>query len=312
MARNKIWRPAIEFNLTEHCNLSCTHCDHASPVMPSKLADLESFTRDIETLSTVLEAKELKLVGGEPLLHPQLLEFLEVARDVHIAERLIVVTNGVLLHKVPYEFWELIDGMWISIYPGIKYRFDWDWIQQKSNEHQIFVWRKETPEFAQRSLIEPMNNENLVQMVFENCDLAHFESCHTIHDGGYYICAPSVWTEQRLALRGITFENRDADSVLIHNNPNLYDDLDSLIRTQKPLEACRYCLGSWARRTPNKQLTRKGAKEFLERQPEELADLVDPELIVPQSYTDQNSPDNRDFASIARGKRMHPHVNIQP
>lgn len=284
MRRDKIWRPAIEFNLTEHCNLSCTHCDHASPVMPTKLADLDSFTRDVEALSTVLEAREFKFVGGEPLLHPQLLDFLKVAKDVHIAERQIVVTNGVLLHKVPDVFWDLIDGMWISIYPGVRYRFDWNWIQQKANEHQIFIWRKETPEFAQRSLIEEVSNESLVQMVFDNCDLAHLESCHTIHDGRYYICAPSVWTQQRLALRGVTFENREADSVAIHDNPTLHDDLDSLIRTQEPLAACRYCLGSWARRTPNKQMSRKDAEQFLQRAPEEVAELVDPELILPQSY----------------------------
>jgi organic radical activating enzyme len=290
MPRNRLWRPAIEFNLTEHCNLSCTHCDHASSVMPSKFADLKSFTRDIETLSTVLQARELKFVGGEPLLHPQLLDFLRVAKDVQIANRLLLVTNGVLLHKVPDELWELIDGMWISIYPGIKYRFDWDWIQQKANEYQIFVWRKETPEFAQRSLIEEMKNEEFVRMVFENCDLAHLESCHTIYEGRYYICAPSVWTEQRLALHGVTFTNRESDSVAIHDNPNLYDDLDNLIRTPEPLDACRYCLGSWARYTPNKQLTRKGTEEFLTRGPEDLAELVDPELMVPQSYTDQNRP----------------------
>ena len=284
MHHGKIWRPAVEFNVTEHCNLSCTHCDHASSVMPTKLADLDSFTRDVTALAEVLEAREFKFVGGEPLLHPRLLDFLRVGRDSGIAARLIVVTNGVLLHKVPDEFWELIDGMWISIYPGVKYRFDWDWIQQKANDHKIFIWRKETPEFAQRSLVEELKDEDLVQMVFDNCDLAHLESCHTIHEGRYYICAPSVWTEPRLALRGVAVETRQADSVALHDNPTLRDDLDGLIRTEKPLEACRFCLGSWARRTPNEQMSRKTAELFIQRAPEDVADLVDPELILPQSY----------------------------
>jgi len=284
MHHDKIWRPAVEFNVTEHCNLSCTHCDHASSVMPTKLADLDSFTRDVTALAEVLEAREFKFVGGEPLLHPRLLDFLRVGRDSGIAARLIVVTNGVLLHKVPDEFWELIDGMWISIYPGVKYRFDWDWIQQKANDHKIFIWRKETPEFAQRSLVEELKDEDLVQMVFDNCDLAHLESCHTIHEGRYYICAPSVWTEPRLALRGVAVETRQADSVALHDNPTLRDDLDGLIRTEKPLEACRFCLGSWARRTPNEQMSRKTAELFIQRAPEDVADLVDPELILPQSY----------------------------
>jgi hypothetical protein len=285
MPDNWIWRPAIEFNLTEHCNLGCTHCDHASGLMPTKFADLESFTRDIAVLSTALRARELKFVGGEPLLHPRLLDFLKVAKDSHIANRLVLVTNGVLLHKAPDELWELIDGMWISIYPGIKYRFDWAWVQRKADEHRIFVWRKETPEFAERSLTEMITNDEFVRMVFQNCELAHMESCHTIYEGRYYICSPSVWTQPRLALRGVAFENRESDSVAIHDNADLREDLDNLIRTQEPLEACRYCLGSWARRTPNQQLTRQGAVEFLASRPEDLAELVDPEIILPRSYT---------------------------
>jgi organic radical activating enzyme len=290
MSSNKLWRPAIEYNLVEHCNLRCTHCDQASWMLPAKFADLTSFARDIEVLSTVLQAGELKFGGGETLLHPQLVDFLRVAKDVQIANRLVLLTNGVLLHKAPDEFWEFIDGMWISIYPGVKYHFDWDWVQRMADEHQIWVWRKETPKFAERLLVEEVRNEEFVRTVFQNCDLAHLESCHTIHEGRYYICSPSVWTEPRLALRGVTFKNRESDSVAIHDNASLYEDLDNLIRRQEPLEACRYCLGSWARSTANVQLTRKRAEEFLVRQPDDLADLVDPVIIVPRSFTEQNRP----------------------
>lgn len=291
MSRNRLWRPAIEFNLTEHCNLSCTHCDQASPLLPMKFADLDSFTRDMEVLSTVLQAGELKLAGGEPLQHPQLLDFLRVAKDVGIANRLVIITNGVLLHKAPEELWDLIDGMWISIYPGVKFRFEWDWIQQMADEHQVWIWRKETPEFSERLLVEEIQNEEFVKMVFQNCELAHLESCHTIHEGRYYMCAPSVYMEPRLALRGNDFKNREADGVAIHDNPNLYEDLDNLIRRQEePLEACRFCLGSWARNTANVQLTRKGKAEFATRQPDDLADLVAEKIVVPRSLTKQNRP----------------------
>lgn len=284
MNPRKIWRPAIEFNLTEHCNLKCAHCDHASSLLPVKFASLGSFTEDLRVLSTVLEAGELKLVGGEPLLHPELLEFLQVVRDLQIARRLVLVTNGVLLHKAPAELWSLIDGMWISLYPGIKYQFDWDWIQQMADEHGIFVWRKETPELVERSLITEIEDPRLVSMVYQNCDLAHLESCHTIYEGRYYICEPAVWAEPRLALHGRSFKNREADSVAIHDNPTLHSDLDGLIRRRQPLEACRYCLGTWGRRVPNQQLSKERTLKFLARQPDALAHLVDAELIIPRPY----------------------------
>ncbi len=242
----------------------------------------------MEVLSTALETAELKLGGGEVLMHPQLLDFLKVAREVRIARRIVLLTNGVLLHNAPEELWELIDGMWISVYPGVKQRFDWDWVQQMADAHKVWVWRKETPEFALRSLVEEVHNEEFVRMVFQNCALAHFESCHTVYEGRYYPCSPSVWTEPRLALRGITFETREFDSVAIHDNPRLYEELDNLIRRQEPLKACRYCLGSWARSTPNVQMTAAGRVELLTRPPEALADLVDPQIIVPQPFTKQH------------------------
>jgi hypothetical protein len=257
-------------------------------MLPTKFADLASFTRDIKVLSTVLHAGEFKFLGGEPLLHPHLLDFLRVAKEVQIANRLILVTNGVLLHKAPDELWNLIDGMWISIYPGVKRRFEWEWIQRIADEHEIFIWHKETPEFAERSLIEELRNDAFVRMIFQNCDLAHLFSCHTVYEGRYYMCSPSVWMEPRLDLHGVPFKNRESDSVAIHDNVNLYDDLDRLIRRQEPLKACRYCLGSWARRTPNEQLTKKGIQEFLSKRPDVLADLINSDWIIPQSYTDQN------------------------
>jgi len=291
MESSKVWRPAIEFNLTEHCNLRCEHCDHASGIMPAKFADLSSFVSDIEALSSVLHAAEFKFLGGEPLLHPEFLDFLRAAREIGIADRLVILTNGVLLHKAPAELWDLIDGMWISLYPGIRQRFDWDWIQEIADRHHIFIWRNDMPKFAERLLTEKIENEAFVRMIYENCDMAHLYSCHTIYEGRYYVCSPSVWMEPRLRLHGIGFENRQDDSVAIHDNANLHADLERLIRRREPLNACQYCLGSWARRVPNQQLTREGAREFLERNPEKLADLVNSsEWIVPRSYTGQEPP----------------------
>src|SRR5687768_11507768 len=101
MLQQKLWRPAIEFNLTEHCNLSCAHCDHSSLMLPKKFASLEQFTKDIEQLSKVMHAADFKFAGGEPLLHPDLLDFIRIARKNQIAERYVLITNGVLLHKAP-------------------------------------------------------------------------------------------------------------------------------------------------------------------------------------------------------------------
>ena len=44
--RPKVKLFGVEYNLTEHCNLSCYQCDHASPLMPKKFASLADFERE--------------------------------------------------------------------------------------------------------------------------------------------------------------------------------------------------------------------------------------------------------------------------
>src|SRR6478736_2087477 len=97
----KLTRLSVEYNLTEHCNLSCYACDHASPLMREKFASVDEFKRDFEALAQVFHSKQFRIVGGEPLLHPKLTEFLSVARRIGIADSIVLITNGVLLHKAP-------------------------------------------------------------------------------------------------------------------------------------------------------------------------------------------------------------------
>ncbi len=87
----------LYFYLTEGCNLACRHCwmtpkfdadATRQPVLP------------VELFETILaEAKPLgltgvKLTGGEPLLHPRILDLLKIVRREELT--LTIETNGVL------------------------------------------------------------------------------------------------------------------------------------------------------------------------------------------------------------------------
>ena len=144
-AMQKHRRLSVEYNLTEHCNLSCYACDHASPLLPTKFTTVEAFSRDLEALAGVFHSEQLRIVGGEPLLHPQLLEFLTEARRIGIADAIVLITNGVLLPEMPAELWELIDQLWVSVYPGIKSKFDESKYTEicKAHDIHLMVWRVE-------------------------------------------------------------------------------------------------------------------------------------------------------------------------
>jgi SynChlorMet cassette radical SAM/SPASM protein ScmF len=87
----------IYFYLTEGCNLACRHC-WIAPRFQRSLTEGGHLALDTMK-SIVAEARELglndiKLTGGEPLLHPQILPILEWIRDEKLV--LTVETNGVL------------------------------------------------------------------------------------------------------------------------------------------------------------------------------------------------------------------------
>ncbi len=87
----------IYFYLTEGCNLRCRHC-WLAPKHQSKNHVFHSLP--LEYLSTILkQAKPLgltgvKLTGGEPLMHPEILQVIQTIQKMNL--KLSIETNGTL------------------------------------------------------------------------------------------------------------------------------------------------------------------------------------------------------------------------
>jgi ABC-2 type transport system ATP-binding protein len=73
----------FEVHVTEHCNLNCKSCGHMSPLAKAEFLDLGTYSKDVERLSYLCGGKVelVDLMGGEPLLHPQLSEIASVTRE---------------------------------------------------------------------------------------------------------------------------------------------------------------------------------------------------------------------------------------
>ncbi|HEY3952561.1 MAG TPA: hypothetical protein VGM53_04240, partial [Streptosporangiaceae bacterium] len=77
----RVFNRAFVVNVTEHCNLRCRSCAHLSPVLPKHFVDPGSLCSDLTALSKSYRVNVLKILGGEPLLHPDLPEVLLAARE---------------------------------------------------------------------------------------------------------------------------------------------------------------------------------------------------------------------------------------
>ena len=68
----------VEILLSDHCNLNCQMCNHFSPIAVPKSLKLSEFKKDIQKLSKLTKGAlgTLYLMGGEPLLNPELLDII--------------------------------------------------------------------------------------------------------------------------------------------------------------------------------------------------------------------------------------------
>lgn len=249
---------ALEYNIVEHCNLSCKNCDHASPILDRKLIAPDVISSDLEALARVLHTGELKIIGGEPLLHPQLLEILDRCRAIGIADTLTVATNGTLLHKMGTLFWKKLDRLWLSLYPGIRLGMTIEAIESISHVEGFTLSIFSMDSFRHTLLNRKIEDDRVVERIYRNCDMPEVDYCHTLRAGRYFKCSPAPFAADRLAKARINYTEKALDGVAVHDNPTLVRDLRDYLSSDHPLSACSYCLGTSGKWFEHRQLNRKG------------------------------------------------------
>jgi MoaA/NifB/PqqE/SkfB family radical SAM enzyme len=102
LARRALWGNWLaQVVVTRRCNLACGYCNEYDKT--SQPVPVDVLRRVVDKLRS-LGTFTLELTGGEPLLHPQVLDVLAYARDQGIARRRII-TNGFLLTR------EMVEGL---------------------------------------------------------------------------------------------------------------------------------------------------------------------------------------------------------
>jgi hypothetical protein len=93
-------RTLVEIDVTWACNLRCFNCNRSCEQAPTgERVTVEQVIRFVnDSIARGLTWKRVRVLGGEPTLHPELLEILEVLRDWrrrHAPDtRIELVTNG--------------------------------------------------------------------------------------------------------------------------------------------------------------------------------------------------------------------------
>jgi GTP 3',8-cyclase len=245
----------IEYNLVDHCNLSCRECSHLSPFLRARSLPLETFTRDINRLAEVYRVQRFRFVGGEPLLNRDICEFVRAARDSGIAEDIEVVSNGTLLGSVSDELLEQIDSLALSLYPGSTPEDALlESTRTRCQRAGVEMRVEYIDRFRKTQTSTPIDDEVLVADIYRSCLIAHTWSCQTFYDGFFYLCSRPIYTDTYLNRHGSEPQGlKAADGIALHE-PRLLERLRDYLQSGQPLKSCRLCLGTVGRYEPHVQL----------------------------------------------------------
>lgn len=235
--------PTLQFevHLTEHCNLNCRGCNNFSCIAEPSFLDVEQYKKDLQRLSDLCEgeAKRINLMGGEPLLHPDVAEIARLTREKFPRAIINVFTNGLLLLNQPEQFWSILKennvGILVTPYP---ISFDYTKAEEIANRkgvaYQYCIPVEEVKGLCRFVLdLKGQQNEkeSFMKCVRANC-------CIFLKNGKLYTCTlvPNIEHFNRYFDENLPVTRRDY--IDIYETDNLQEILDFLAR---PIPFCRFC-----------------------------------------------------------------------
>lgn len=246
----------VETHITNHCNLNCAYCTHYAPLANEWYKDINEYVKEIAQLAYISQnsLNEFRILGGEPLLHPQVADFVYITRQAFPYVRLELVTNGILLPKMPDRFFETINNCRASVYLS-DYNLSNE-IKQvlEKKVNTFFIGNK--AEFVKPALDLHGSDK---QINFEECRSSFDAVCYNLRNGYLFHCPTEAYFDLFC-----NYFNIKPDFDVYDNGLNIFEadaeKLNTYINT--PSNFCRFCQMKNKPTMPYK-LSQKKASEWL-------------------------------------------------
>ena len=233
----------LEHHIVDHCNLNCAGCSHFSPLATKWFEDFNLFKADFEQLHNVSKGnvQVIRLMGGEPLLHPQFDEFVSFTCELFKQSQIQIVTNGILIEKEFDKLKNLSEkynnfSICISTY-GLKLNED--------KIHQLPRVRRDDKSELYNIGLEVDGGLN-PRRAFDNCDL-HVNHWYYFQHGCFYPCCISANIDYFITHFNKKLPNQNSCiSVYTHT----MDEIEEFLN--KPIPLCEYCNTIYRQRSYHK------------------------------------------------------------
>ena len=225
--------PYLEFHITDHCNLNCKSCTHFAPLAEKTYLSPDSFINDMTRLKALFtNISRMRIMGGEPLLHPQVTEFIALSRSFFPNSKITLVTNGMLLPAMDLSFYSALKrnnvSLDITLYPILK--DDMPAKVKLALQHDIPVEYQKVEYFCRFLNIAGNSDQSAV---YNDCWINY---CTFLREGKIYpCCIPAL---AFLPNKKFGWNIPSDGYIDIHTACSAGDILAFLSR---PISACAYC-----------------------------------------------------------------------
>ncbi len=229
------------YEIVHHCNLNCKSCDHCSPLAKEEFVDIKLYEKDIKQMKKLFNnIRLIGIMGGEPLLHPQITKILAITRkNVYKNTNIQLWTNGIFLDRMNSEFWKSMSKNRIEIIlTRYNINLNYQRIYELIRTHKIMFYFERPLEIKEKKFLKAkydLTGSQDVKISDEKCYHGHV--CTTLENGRLYKCPICPAARHFNEYFKTDMEISENDSINIYKCKKE----DVVKYFENPIPFCRYC-----------------------------------------------------------------------
>lgn len=255
---------SVELHVVEHCNLRCAQCCNVSPYLPARTMSVGEIRATCERLREVVRPDVLKIMGGEPLLHPDVGGVLRAVRESGVAPRIRLFTNGLLLRSLDDAAFAALDEITVSSYASAPVKADIVAETEERARRFDVVLNVKTVDAFSTVLTREARSGADVQATYDACWLRH--RCLVVRSGVFYKCTRAAYHADYHAHVAVDGRDHDAENTqralgVPLDAPDFAARLALYLGSTEVIASCTHCLGSSGPLSRHVQLRKRDVAE---------------------------------------------------